>query len=131
MIEKGDGQMDTIIHNRIRCKKCGEIIESHTVHEFKWCSCGAVAVDGGKDYLRRCGNREDYYNNRFFGGTRNEYRLTGMTSFIRQHNLKAGDTVILSRRPDGCLSIKCQRQGRTADGKPRLVVTGTWKVVKY
>mgnify|MGYP006873024419 CR=1 FL=1 len=52
--------MDTIIHNRIRCKKCGEIIESHTVHEFKWCSCGAVAVDGGKDYLRRCGNREDY-----------------------------------------------------------------------
>ena len=42
--------MDTIIHNRIRCKKCGEIIESHTVHEFKWCSCGAVAVDGGKDY---------------------------------------------------------------------------------
>ena len=40
--------MDTIIHNRIRCKKCGEIIESHTVHEFKWCSCGAVAVDGGR-----------------------------------------------------------------------------------
>ena len=60
MIEKGAGQMDTIIHNRIRCKKCGEIIESHTVHEFKWCTCGAVAVDGGKDYLRRCGNREDY-----------------------------------------------------------------------
>ena len=72
-----------------------------------------------------------YYNNRFFGGTRNEYRLTGMTSFIHQHNLKAGDTVILSRRPDGCLSIRCQRQGRTADGKPKLVVTGTWKVVKY
>ena len=60
VIEKGAGQMDTIIHNRIRCKKCGEIIGSHTVHEFKWCSCGAVAVDGGKDYLRRCGNREDY-----------------------------------------------------------------------
>ena len=40
--------MNAIIHNRIRCKKCGEIIESHTVHEFKWCSCGAVAVDGGR-----------------------------------------------------------------------------------
>ena len=25
MIEKRAGQMDTIIHNRIRCKKCGEI----------------------------------------------------------------------------------------------------------
>ena len=52
--------MDSIIHNRIRCKKRGEIIESITVHDFKWCSCGSVAVDGGKDYLRRCGNREDY-----------------------------------------------------------------------
>ena len=52
--------MDSIIHNRIRCKKCGEIIESFTVHDFKWCPCGSVAVDGGKDYLRRCGNREDY-----------------------------------------------------------------------
>ena len=72
-----------------------------------------------------------YYNNRFFGGTRNEYRLTGMTSFIRQHNLKAGDTVILSRRPDGCLTISSQRQHITVDGKPKLVVTGTWKVVKY
>ena len=52
--------MDSIIHNRIRCKKCGEIIESFSVNDFKWCSCGAVAADGGKDYLRRCGNREDY-----------------------------------------------------------------------
>ena len=52
--------MDSIIHNRIRCKKCGEIIESFTVHDFKWCSCGSVAVDGGKDYLRRCGIREGY-----------------------------------------------------------------------
>ena len=60
MIEKGTEQMDAIIHNRIRCKKCGEVIESFTVHDFKWCSCGAVAVDGGKDYLRRCGNREDF-----------------------------------------------------------------------
>ena len=29
-----------------------------------------------------------YYNNRFFGGTRNEYRLTCMTPFIRAHNLR-------------------------------------------
>ena len=57
---EGEKQMDSILHNRIRCKKCGEVIESFTVHDFKWCSCGAVAVDGGKDYLRRCGNREDY-----------------------------------------------------------------------
>ena len=29
-------------------------------HDFKFCSCGSCAVDGGHDYLRRCGNREDW-----------------------------------------------------------------------
>jgi superfamily II DNA or RNA helicase len=32
-----------------------------------------------------------YYNNRRFGGTRNEFRLTGMTAFFREFNLKPGD----------------------------------------
>ena len=52
--------MARIIRNAIRCKKCGDIIESETVHDFKFCSCGSCAVDGGHDYLRRCGNREDW-----------------------------------------------------------------------
>ena len=52
--------MKTIKRNAIRCKKCGEVIESTDTHDFKWCSCGAVAVDGGHEYLRRCGNREDW-----------------------------------------------------------------------
>ena len=43
-----------IIHNRIKCNECGDIIESFTRHDFKYCSCGKCAVDGGKDYLRRC-----------------------------------------------------------------------------
>ena len=37
-----------------------EVIESVHRHDFKVCSCGTVAVDGGNDYLRRCGNREDW-----------------------------------------------------------------------
>ena len=52
--------MPKIIRNAIRCKKCGDVIESKTVHDFKFCSCGSCAVDGGLDYLRRCGNREDW-----------------------------------------------------------------------
>lgn len=52
--------MKKIIRNRIKCKKCGEIIESTSRHDFKFCKCGAVAVDGGKDYLRRVGNKDDY-----------------------------------------------------------------------
>lgn len=49
-----------ILVNRIKCKKCGDVIESRSCHDFKYCSCGAVAVDGGYDYLRRLGNPEDY-----------------------------------------------------------------------
>ena len=41
-----------IVKNKIRCKKCGDIIESVSVNDFKFCKCGAVAVDGGFDYLR-------------------------------------------------------------------------------
>ena len=52
--------MSRIIHNRIKCLKCGDIIESFSVHDFKYCSCGACAVDGGKDYQRRVGWREDW-----------------------------------------------------------------------
>ena len=48
-----------IIRNRAQCKKCDEIIESTHRHDFKRCSCGALAVDGGKAYLRRLGNIED------------------------------------------------------------------------
>lgn len=44
-----------IISNKIRCKKCGEEIESKHRHDFVWCACGSVAVDGGHDYLRRIG----------------------------------------------------------------------------
>lgn len=52
--------MPRIIRNAIRCRKCGDIIESETVHDFWVCSCGACAVDGGHDYLRRCGNLENW-----------------------------------------------------------------------
>ena len=43
-----------IIKNRIQCKYCGDIIESISVHDLKFCRCGKVAVDGGREYLRRC-----------------------------------------------------------------------------
>ena len=72
-----------------------------------------------------------YYNNKFFGGTRNEYRLTGMTAYIRQNNLKTGDTIVLSRDDNGILSIRFERQNSTSSSSPKLVITGTWKVVNY
>lgn len=49
-----------IIHNRIKCLKCGDIIKSEYRHDYKTCSCGACAVDGGHDYLRRYESLDDW-----------------------------------------------------------------------
>ena len=34
--------------NRVRCKKCNEILESEDVDDFQWCRCGAISIDGKK-----------------------------------------------------------------------------------
>ena len=38
-----------------------------------------------------------YYNSRYFGGTRDEYRMTHMTDFFKHHGLKSGDVLVLRR----------------------------------
>ena len=52
--------MERILVNKIRCKRCNDVIESTHRHDFKFCKCGAVAVDGGADYLKRSGYYEDW-----------------------------------------------------------------------
>ncbi len=49
-----------ILQNQIRCKRCGDEPYSTYRHDFRFCKCGAVAVDGGMVYLKRTGNPEDY-----------------------------------------------------------------------
>lgn len=92
-----------------------------------------------------------YYNGIFFGGTRNEYRLTGMTSYIRGNNLRPGDSIILERNDDQ-IRIKYERLeelNQVTDDigkdlilneepvkyaekpKTRLVLGSSWKVIKY
>lgn len=53
--------MRKIIKNAIQCKLCGEVIESTYRHEYVQCKCGAYAVDGGHDYLRRSFRDKDCY----------------------------------------------------------------------
>ena len=43
-----------IITNKAKCLLCGDIIESLSRHDFVTCKCGALSVDGGHDYIRRC-----------------------------------------------------------------------------
>lgn len=49
-----------ILRNSARCRKCGDQIVSRSQHEMVWCSCHAIAVDGGSCYLRRLGNMGDF-----------------------------------------------------------------------
>ena len=72
-----------------------------------------------------------FYNNMLFGGTRNEYRLTRMTPFLRQNGLNAGDELILEQNAEGRRHVRYKRQGAgriVADGVLRLGTT--WKVLK-
>lgn len=49
-----------ILRNSIRCNVCGDEIVSEHRHDFKGCTCGAVAVDGGQTWLRKIGRFEDW-----------------------------------------------------------------------
>lgn len=45
--------------NKCRCKKCGDVIESKSRHDFVWCKCRSIFTDGGQDYIRRGGLLDD------------------------------------------------------------------------
>lgn len=41
---------------KLKCIKCNDIIESKFRHDYVKCSCGAIFVDGGDDYLKYGGD---------------------------------------------------------------------------
>ena len=45
---------------KIRCKKCGDIIEGNKRGTFIQCSCKSIAIDETKWYTRLIGETEDY-----------------------------------------------------------------------
>ena len=45
-----------IVQNAVNCLSCGDFIVSKHRHDFVTCTCGAVSVDGGQEYLRRVGD---------------------------------------------------------------------------
>lgn len=82
-----------------------------------------------------------YYNNKLFKnvrtgkfGTRNEYRLTCMTKYLRAVDAKIGDELLFSKNEDGSILVSCVRAGVRASGAAddeTLVLSGGWKVVSF
>lgn len=48
--------LEVCINNKIKCLKCNDIIQSKFTHDYNTCRCKSVAVDGGMNYLKRCGS---------------------------------------------------------------------------
>jgi hypothetical protein len=47
----------SIYSNAAKCLSCGEVVRSRNRHDFRSCSCGTLAVDGGSWYAKRIGDR--------------------------------------------------------------------------
>ena len=56
-----ESDFKVLVINRAKCLKCGDIITSEHRHDFKWCSCKSLAVDGGSAYIKRSFSSPDDY----------------------------------------------------------------------
>ena len=43
---------DMVKVSAIQCPTCRDVIFSRAHYDFHYCSCGEVAIDGGRDYTR-------------------------------------------------------------------------------
>ena len=50
------------LQDAIRCRKCGDVVYSINRHHNHFCACGAVAIDGGRDYTKISGSSQDFDN---------------------------------------------------------------------
>ncbi len=69
-----------------------------------------------------------YYNSKLFGGTRNEYRLTGMTPYIKEYSLRAGDVVEMYWLDKHKVQIKTIKKDKQIQGKT-IKLSSFWKVI--
>lgn len=73
-----------------------------------------------------------YYNNKFFGGTRNEFRLTCMTKYLRAVGAKVDDDLVFQMDENGSIYVHCNRSDGGAGGMNDdgvLVLGGGWKII--
>lgn len=66
-----------------------------------------------------------FYNNRNFGGTRLEYRLTGLTRWIKNQGLRSGDVIQISRTGKQDYSIDILKDRR----KPSTLSVESWEAI--
>lgn len=76
-----------------------------------------------------------YYNNKSFGGTRNEHRLTGMVPFFKYYGLRSGDEVIFGKKSENGeeqYSINSSKTGgsKAKDVPHKVKLSSKWKIIR-
>lgn len=67
-----------------------------------------------------------YYNNKLSGGTRNEYRITGMTKFFHEFDIRAGCTLIFKKISFGSYRITYRR---ILSDQKVIKLSDVWKII--
>lgn len=62
---------------KIQCRLCKDVIESKYRHDFVWCSCKSIFIDGGNDYTRMGGDMENIIRVEESEGVEDENGNTG------------------------------------------------------
>lgn len=94
-----------ILVNKAQCKKCKDIIESKDTNDFKRCSCGSIAVDGGLEYIKRIGNLDDivelsqFYNNNDLSSAWNNLNNSKINMPIINYQPVMGEIIQKSLQP--------------------------------
>ncbi len=78
-----------------------------------------------------------HYNGLVFGtSTRNEYRLTGLTRFLRDRSADVGDALNFSKSADGRYWIRLIKsdgqpvETEMSDADDMIQLSGTWKTIQ-
>ena len=78
----------TQTRHAIYCKKCKETIESKHVHDFKYCSCKAVGIDGGISAGNRIlGDLSDMEDRSMYRATIEKKKVWLPQTIIEEHFL--------------------------------------------
>ena len=71
-----------------------------------------------------------YYNGKFFGGTRNEYRLLKTARFIKEYALKAGDKIIFKKYVNDQYAVEyLLKKDFKSTSDEILIIGNKWRTV--
>ena len=83
-------KVSIIRRNIIKCRNCGDIIESKFTHDFVACKCRQCLVDGGLEYLRRSGDNFEDLSSIETVDVEPKYQIGEMVSFEYLGEIKIG-----------------------------------------